>query len=395
MRPMATITQRTLPQRLLLGPGPANVHPGIMAALQQPVLGHLDPVFQEILVETAGQLRRLFGTENELTLAMTGTGFSGMESCLANLIEPGDTMLAGVNGFFGTRMAEFAQRFGAEVVEVNAPWGEPIDAAAVDAALRQNPGVKVVGVVHGETSTGVRQPIAEIASAAHAHGALLLMDAVTTLGGLPVQVDEWGVDAAYSASQKCVGTISGLAPLTLSPRARERMAQRAAALPTWYHDVEALHQYWSAQGFYHHTCSSTLVYGLKAALDLMDAEGVENRFARHQRCGDALKAGLEAMGLSLVAAAGHRLPMLTTVRIPEGAADLDVRKALLAEHGIEIAGGLGPLMGAIWRIGLMGYAARPENVRTFLAAFAQVLTAQGCAVDGGAGKNAAEALLSQ
>ena len=390
---MATITHRPLPQRLLLGPGPANVHPRIMEALQQPVLGHLDPVFQEILVETAAQLRRLFGTENELTLAVTGTGFSGMESCLANLIEPGDTMLVGVNGFFGTRMAEFAQRFGAEVLEVTAPWGEPLAAADIDRALNENPAVKVVGVVHGETSTGVRQPIEEIASAAHAHGALLLMDAVTTLGGLPVMVDAWGVDAAYSASQKCVGTISGLAPLTFGPRARERLAQRNAALPTWYHDIEALHQYWSAQGFYHHTCSSTLVYGLKAALDLMDEEGVENRFARHQQCGDALKAGLKAMGLSLVAAAGHRLPMLTTVRIPEGAADLDVRKALLAEHGIEIAGGLGPLMGQIWRVGLMGYAARPENVRTFLEAFADVLTTQGCAVDGDAAKAAAEARL--
>ncbi len=392
---MATMTKRELPNRLLLGPGPANVHPQIMAALQQPVLGHLDPVFQEILVETAGQLRRLFGTENELTLAVTGTGFSGMESCLANLIEPGDTMLVGVNGFFGTRMADFAKRFGAEVVEVTAPWGQPLAAEDVDNALHANPSVKVVGIVHGETSTGVRQPIEEIARVAHAHGALVLMDAVTTLGGLPVMVDAWGVDAAYSASQKCVGTISGLAPLTLSPRARERLAQRAAALPTWYHDVEALHQYWSAQGFYHHTCSSTLVYGLKAALDLMDEEGIENRFARHQQCGDALKAGLEAMGLSLVAAAGHRLPMLTTVRIPDGAEDLDVRKALLAGHGIEIAGGLGPLMGQIWRIGLMGYAARPENVRTFLAAFAQILTDRGCTIDADAGKAAAEVHLAQ
>ncbi len=391
---MATATRQPLPQRLLLGPGPANVHPDIMAALQQPVLGHLDPVFQELLVETAGQLRGLFGTANELTLAVTGTGFSGMESCLANLIEPGDTMLVGVHGFFGMRMAEFAQRFGAQVVEVTAPWGEPLSAADVAAALEQNPDVKLVGVVHGETSTGVRQPIAEIAAAAHAHGALVLMDAVTTLGGLPVQVDEWGVDAAYSASQKCVGTISGLAPLTFSPRARARLAERQAALPTWYHDMEALHQYWSAQGFYHHTCSSTLVYGLKAALDLMDAEGIENRFARHQQCGDALKAGLEAMGLSLVAAAGHRLPMLTTVSIPDGAADLDVRQALLAEHGIEIAGGLGPLMGQIWRVGLMGYVAQPANVTTFLDAFAGILTAQGCSVDGKAGRVAAEAALA-
>lgn len=374
---MANMAQRTLPQRLLLGPGPANVHPQIMAALQQPVLGHLDPVFQEILVETAGQLRRLFGTENELTLAVTGSGFSGMESCLANLIEPGDTMLVGVNGFFGTRMADFAKRFGAEVVEVTAPWGEPIDAADVKNALQAHPAVKVVGIVHGETSTGVRQPIQEIADAAHAHGALVLMDAVTTLGGLPVQVDAWGVDAAYSASQKCVGTISGLAPLTFSARARERLAERSAALPTWYHDVEALHQYWSAQGFYHHTCSSTLVYGLKAALDLMDEEGIENRFARHQQCGDALKAGLEGMGLSLVAAAGHRLPMLTTVSIPDGVEDLDVRKALLAEHGIEIAGGLGPLMGQIWRVGLMGYVAQPENVRTFLSALGRLLSHPG------------------
>ncbi len=391
---MATATRQPLPQRLLLGPGPANVHPDIMAALQQPVLGHLDPVFQELLVETAGQLRGLFGTANELTLAVTGTGFSGMESCLANLIEPGDTMLVGVHGFFGMRMAEFAQRFGAQVVEVTAPWGEPLSAADVAAALEQNPDVKLVGVVHGETSTGVRQPIAEIAAAAHAHGALVLMDAVTTLGGLPVQVDEWGVDAAYSASQKCVGTISGLAPLTFSPRARARLAERQAALPTWYHDMEALHQYWSAQGFYHHTCSSTLVYGLKAALDLMDAEGIENRFARHQQCGDALKAGLEAMGLSLVAATGHRLPMLTTVSIPDGAADLDVRQALLAEHGIEIAGGLGPLMGQIWRVGLMGYVAQPANVTTFLDAFAGILTAQGCSVDGNAGRAAAEAALA-
>lgn len=392
---MTSMAERKLPQRLLLGPGPANVHPQIMAALQQPVLGHLDPVFQEILVEAAGQLRRLFGTENEVTLAVTGTGFSGMESCLVNLIEPGDKMVVGVNGFFGTRMVDFAKRFGAEVIEVNGEWGRPLAAEDIDDALHQHPGVKIVGIVHGETSTGVRQPIPEIANVAHAHGALVLMDAVTSLGGLPVMVDEWGVDAAYSASQKCVGTISGLAPLTFSARARERIAQRIAALPTWYHDIEALHQYWSAQGFYHHTCSSTLVYGLKAALDLIDEEGIDNRFARHQRCGDALKNGLEAMGLSLFAVAGHRLPMLTTVRIPDGVADLDVRKALLAGHGIEIAGGLGPFMGEIWRIGLMGYAARPENVRTFLDAFPQALADQGYSVDADAGKAAAEAVLSR
>jgi len=364
-----------------------------MAALQQPVLGHLDPVFQQFLVETADKLRLLFGTDNELTLALTGTGFAGMESCLANLVEPGDRMLVCVNGFFGSRMAELAQRFGAEVLQISAEWGQPIDPEAVRNSLKANPDAKIVGIVHGETSTGVLQPVPEIAAAAHARGALLLMDCVTTLGGVPVRVDTWGVDAAYSASQKCVGGVPGLAPVTLGPRARERIKARKSVPPTWYHDLEALHRYWSAQGFYHHTCSSTLVYGLKAALDVIEQEGLPQRYTRHQKCGAALKAGLVAMGLQLVAAEGHRLPMLTTVRIPEGINDLNVRKRLLSEHGIEIAGGLGSLAGKIWRVGLMGYNARPEIVLTFLDALEAVLTAEGFVPPRGAGVRAATPLL--
>lgn len=363
---MAPVTDR-----LLMGPGPCNPYPQAMAGLALPVVGHLDPTFLARLDDTCQRLRAVFGTANALTMPLSGTGSAGMEASLVNVVRPGDPVVVGVNGLFGERLAECAVRLGADVVRVEAPWGEPLDPAAMAAAHRAP---AVIAVVHAETSTGVRNDVAAIAAAKG--DALLVADVVTSLGGMEVAVDAWGVDVAYSCSQKCLGAPPGLAPITLSPRARQRLVERPRS---WYLDLGLIAGYVEAGGgrTYHHTAPVSMVAALHGALGAVLDEGLAGSWERHERCGRALQDGLEAMGLQLVAPQDHRLAQLTTVRVPAdlagGAGEAEVRRRLLGEHDIEIGAGVGPMAGRVWRIGCMGHGARPRHVAAVLAALAEVL----------------------
>lgn len=383
-----------LPQRLLLGPGPSEVHPRVLRALATPVLGHLDPAFLALMDQVQADLREVFGTTNLVTLPLSGTGTAGMEAAIVNLVEPGDRVVVGIAGAFGERMAEIAGRCGAEVVRVETPWGRPVDPDDLRRAAAG--GADVIALVHAETSTGVLQPLEPVAEVAREAGALLLVDCVTSLGGIPVDVDRIGIDIAYSASQKCLGVPPGLAPITVSPRALERMERRTRPVPSWYLDLRLLTGYWREGGSrrYHHTAPISSVYALAEALVLLKEEGLEARWERQERLGRALQAGLEAMGLELFAAEGHRLPMLTTVRVPEGVDDAAIRRGLLEVYGIEIAGGLGAVAGQIWRIGLMGAACRPRAVLSVLAALDDLLAAAGFRFERGAGVAAAAAAMA-
>lgn len=352
--------------RILMGPGPCNPYPEATEALSRPLLGHLDPDFLAILDQTCDRLRTVWGTTNPLTLPVSGTGSAGMEAALVNLVHPGDVVVIGVNGLFGQRMCDVAGRAGAEVVAVEAPWGEPLDPAAV---LAGHPAPAIIALVHAETSTGVRNDVASVA--AGKGDALLLADCVTSLGGIPVDVDGWGVDAAYSGTQKCLGVAPGLAPLTVGPRAWER---RVARPQSWYLDLGMIGDYTSGgTRKYHHTAPVAMVTSLNAGLGALLDEGLEASWARHQACGQALQDGLVKMGLELCVADGHRLPELTTVWIPAGVDDAAVRRRLLDHYGIEIGSGAGPWAGRAWRIGCMGHTARPRNVTLLLAALAEVL----------------------
>jgi alanine-glyoxylate transaminase/serine-glyoxylate transaminase/serine-pyruvate transaminase len=381
------------PPRILLGAGPSNVHPRVYQAMMAPILGHLDPDFLHIMDETKGLLRAVFRTQSEETIAVSGTGSAGMEAAVANLIEPGERAVVCVAGFFGDRIAEMASRYGAEVTRVEAEWGRIIEPEAVEAALKAAGRTKLVAIVHAETSTGVHQPLDDIVRLTHQHGALLLADTVTSLGGCEVAVDDWGIDACHSASQKCLSCPPGMAPLTLSTRAAGALRSRETKVRSWYLDMSLLDNYWGGKRAYHHTAPMTMVYALREGLRLVLEEGLEARLDRHQRNGQALWAGLEAMGLTLHAQEGYRLPVLTTVRIPEGVEDVKLRHALLYEHNIEIAGGLGPLAGKVWRIGLMGVASSAENVLAVLQALEQELSAQGFRLEKGAGVAAADRAL--
>ena len=378
------------PRRVLLGPGPSEVHPRVLAAMTLPLLGHLDPDFLAVMDQTQELLRRVFRTQNRLTLAVPGTGTAGMEAVLVNLIEPGDKVLIGVNGYFGARMADIAGRAGAEVATIERPFGEVFDPDQVREAVRRV-GPKLVAVVHAETSTGAWQPVEPIARVVHEAGALLALDTVTSLGGVPVEVDAWGVDAIYSGTQKCLGGPPGLAPVSFGTRAVEAMHRRGSKVRGFYLDMTILERYWGPERVYHHTAPISLVYALREALDLVLAEGLDARHARHAENAAALAAGLEALGLSYVAPAGHRLPQLHCVRIPAGVDDLAVRRRLLADWGIEIGGGLGPLKGQAWRIGLMGQGSRREYVTLLLAALETCLRDAGCRVEPGAAAAAASA----
>ena len=372
------------PRRILMGPGPSDTHPRVLAALGAPTVGHLDPYFLQVMNETQSMLRQVFRTKNELTLAVSGTGSAGMETCVVNLIEPGDRMLVCVNGVFGGRMADVAGRAGAQVTTVERPFGEVFSAQQVaEAVARVKP--KVVGIVHAETSTGARQSLPEISQAVHAGGALLLVDTVTSLGGIPVEVDGWELDAVYSGTQKCLSCPPGLAPVTFGPRAVAAIDARKTKVASWYLDMTMVRNYWGQDRAYHHTAPINMNYALREALALVLEEGLEARFARHQRNHVALKAGLAAMGLSYAVAEGLQLPMLNAVLIPSGVDDLKVRQQLLKEFGIEIGGGLGPMKGKTWRIGLMGETSMPRNVLLFLAALERCLGDQGHAVPPGAG----------
>ena len=364
------------PLRLLLGPGPSPVHPRVLQALAAPTVGHLDPYYLRLMNEMQQMLRRLFSTTNEMTLAISGTGSAGMEATVVNLIEPGDSMLVCVNGVFGGRMVDVAQRAGARVTKVERPWGEVFDPSHLkDALALARP--KVVGIVMAETSTGAWQPIPEIANLVHDAGALLLVDAVTALGGVSVEVDRWGIDAIYSGTQKCLGCPPGLAPVSFGPRAMEVVLGRQTKIASWYLDVSMLAKYWGSERVYHHTAPINMTYALYEALRLVLEEGLEACYARHALNHRALRAGLAALGITYAAAEGHLLPMLNAVRVPDGVNDAAVRTALLEQFGIEIGGGLGDFKGKVWRIGLMGHGSRAANVITFLGALEQILAEQG------------------
>jgi alanine-glyoxylate transaminase / serine-glyoxylate transaminase / serine-pyruvate transaminase len=372
-----------------MGPGPSEIPPRILAALAAPTVGHLDPYFLKVMDETQQMLRQVFRTQNQLTIAVSGTGSAGMEACVVNLIEPGDRMVVCVNGVFGGRMADVAERAGADVTKVERPYGEIITAEDIRAAVAKTK-PKVVGIVHAETSTGAWQPLEEISKIVHDAGALLLVDCVTSLGGLPVEVDAWGIDAAYSGTQKCLSCPPGLAPVTFSSRAVEAIDKRKKKVQSWYLDMAMVRNYWSSQSrVYHHTAPINMNYALHEALRIVLEEGLEARFERHRKNHAALKGGLAAMGIGYAVKEPHQLPTLNAVTIPNGADDKAVRGQLLNEFGIEIGGGLGSMAGKVWRIGLMGEASSRRNVLLFLAALESCLRSQGLSPKAGAGVAAA------
>lgn len=357
-----------LTDRVLMGPGPCNPYPEAVQALARPMLGHLDPEFVALLDETCERLRTVFRTDNPMTLPISGTGSAGMEAAFVNLVGPGDPVVIGVNGVFGVRMCDVAARCGAEVVAVEAPWGQPIDPQQL---LDAHPAPRVIAVVHAETSTGARSDIAPLG--AGKGDALLLVDCVTSVGGIEVDVDGWGVDVAYAGTQKCLGVAPGLAPLTVSERARERLVERS---PSWYLDLRMIGRYTGpATGArtYHHTAPVSMVMSLHAGLGALLDEGLDAAVARHADCGRRLQQGLVDLGFELFAAEGHRLPQLTTVWVPEGVDDGATRAALLDRYGIEVGGGLGEFAGRVWRVGCMGHTARHRNVTLLLGALAELM----------------------
>jgi len=383
------------PQRILLGPGPSNIHPRVQMAMLAPMVGHLDPYFITIMEDTMELLRQVFRTRNKLTFPISGTGSAGMEASFCNFLEPGDIAVIAVNGYFGERMAEMARRNGAKVIPLAAEWGRIIEPEAIEAAFKKEKKVKLLALVHAETSTGALQPLTEASRLAKQYGALFLVDTVTSLGGHEVAVDDWGIDICYSGTQKCLSCPPGLAPFTVNELTFSTLQKRTQQMAGWYLDLSLLSTYWSSSRFYHHTAPISMVFALHEALAVVIEEGLEARTKRHLKHGAALQGGLEAMGLALHAQKGHRLSTLTTVRIPAGVDDLRVRQALLNKWNIEIGGGLGPLKGQIWRIGLMGYGSTAENVLLVLAALEKQLTDEGFSLKKGAGVAAASELLKQ
>ncbi len=361
--------------RLLLGPGPSPVHDRILEALGRPTIGHLDPQFLAIMDDVNARLRRLFGTENTLTFPVSGTGSAAQEAAMANLLEPGDTAIVGINGVFGGRLKEMAARMGAQVVSVEAEWGRIIDPEQMIQAHRKHPEARLVAIVHAETSTGVHQPLADIGRHLADSDTLFVVDTVTSLGGVPTELDANGVDVAYSGTQKCLGVPPGLAPISFSPRAVERIRTRSVPCQSWYLDAGLLADYVGegAQRKYHHTAPINMMYALHEGLLMADEEGLDARFERHAEVGGRLQTEVEARGFSMFAQEGYRLPQLTAARLPEGTVEGPLRKALLEDHGIEVGGGLGPAAGAIWRVGLMGSGATHENVDRLLAAIDTLL----------------------
>ena len=376
------------PLRKLMGPGPLDIHPRVYQALTTPIIGYLDPAYLKILDRVGDQLRKVFQTRNRVTNATPGTGTSGMETCVANLIEPGDKILVCVHGYFGDRLRQMVERQGAEITLITEEWGRPIDPQKVEAAMKAN-AFKVITLVHAETSTGVLQPMDDIVKLADKYGVMIILDTVTSLGGVEVKMDEWGIDAAYSCSQKCIGCPPGLSPVSFSDRAVEAVKNRKHPVNNWYLDLTLLEKYWGPERVYHHTSSSTLNYALLEALRLIDEEGLQNRFDRHLENHRALVAGIEALGLEMHVSPEYRLPTLNAVRIPEGIDDIELRRYLLETFNLEIGGGLGALKGKVWRVGLMGYSSSAENVLFFLSAISRALAIQGHKTDLAAGTEAA------
>ncbi|MFB6130107.1 MAG: alanine--glyoxylate aminotransferase family protein [Salinigranum sp.] len=373
------------PIRTLMGPGPSEVHPRVLRAMSTPLVGHLDPSFIDIMNDVQDLLRYAFRTDNEWTLPVSGTGSASMEAAIGNMVEPGDTMLVPTNGYFGGRMASMAERAGGEVVHVDAPWGEPLDPGDVEAAFEEHQ-PDIFGFIHAETSTGALQPdVPELTRIAHDHDAFVIADTVTSFCGVEFRVDEWDVDVAYAGPQKCLSCPPGASPLTLSDRAMDKVLSREEPARSWYLDLSLLEGYWGEERSYHHTAPITNVYAIREALRIVAEEGIEERWDRHRKMAGALKAGVEAMGMEMNAPDEYWLPSLNAVRVPAGVEDADVISYLLEEYDLEIASGLGDLAGEIFRIGCMGYSARPQNVSFLLTALGDALARQDVGVDVDAG----------
>jgi len=381
--------------RMLMGPGPSDVNPTVLAAMARPTMGHLDPQFLEVLDDVREMLRSTFQTANELTLAVSGTGSAGMETCVVNLIEPGDKMLVCSAGVFGQRMRDVAERVGADVTTIEVAWGEVFSEGEVAEAIDRSGPFKVVGIVHAETSTGAAQPIPGIARAVKEAGALLVVDTVTSLGGMEVKVDGWGVDACYSGTQKCLSCPPGLSPVTFSAAAEEAISNRKSKVQSWYLDMSMVRAYWGSERLYHHTAPVNMLYGLHEALRIVLEEGLEARWARHDLHHRALKAGLEALDISYLADPEHQLPMLNAVTVPEGVDEAAVRRRLVEEFSIEIGAGLGEFKGRAWRIGLMGESATRRHVEALLSALERILWEHNALESRGAALAAAAEVYSQ
>jgi alanine-glyoxylate transaminase / serine-glyoxylate transaminase / serine-pyruvate transaminase len=391
-----TLEEFIPPPRLLLGPGPSLVHARVLRALSSPLLGHLDPIFLNVMNDIQCSLRGVFETNHPFTIAISGTGSAGMEASMVNLVEPGDSVVIGINGVFGTRLASVVERCGGKAIRVEAPWGECIQPEAVEQAIVRSGPVKAVAVVHAETSTGVHQPLEDIAALCRSHGALFVVDAVTSLGGLPVGVDRLGIDVCYSGTQKCLSCPPGLSPFTMSERALAAVKGRRTPCQSWYLDMGLISEYW-AEGSraYHHTAPISMLYGLREALRLVEEEGLTARYKRHQINSDALLAGLEELGLTALPPAAYRLPMLNCVTVPAQIPEADMRTRLLSRYGIEIGGGLGPLKGKVWRIGLMGESSTEANVLTLLNALEALFLEGGWLSTPGAALQAASRVYGQ
>ena len=385
------------PQRILMGPGPSDVHARVLQAMAAPILGHLDPAFLRVMDDVMEMLRVVFQTSNRLTLPLSATGTAGMEAAFCNMVEPGDTVVIATNGYFGKRMADIASRCGAEVHTVEFPWGKPVgpDLSDLEGEMSKHRSIKALGVVHAETSTGILSPLPQLADLAHRYDALLIADVVTSLGGEEVSLDRWDVDVCYSASQKCLGAPPGLAPISLGPRAIKVLKERKTKIQSFYLNLAVLESYWSEDRVYHHTAPISMIYALREALRMAMEEGLDERIRRHARNAAALRSGLEAMGLELFADPSSRLNPLTTVLVPKGVNAAQVRRVLLVDYGIEIGGGLGEIASRVWRVGLMGESSRESNVLTFLSALERILAQEGYEVGRGAGVAGAQRALSQ
>lgn len=363
------------PRRILMGPGPSDVHPQVLAAQARPTVGHLDPLFIGMMDELKQLLQYAFQTRNEMTLAVSAPGSAGMETCFVNLLEPGDTVIVCRNGVFGERMRQNVERCGATAITVDNAWGEPVNPQQVEAVLKANPQAKYLAFVHAETSTGAMSDAKTLCALAQQYGCLSIVDAVTSLGGVELRVDDWGIDAIYSGSQKCLSCVPGLSPVSFSAKAVERIKARKRPVQSWFLDQSLVMSYWSggAKRSYHHTAPVNALYALHESLRLLAAEGLEQSWQRHKDMHLLLKQGLNELGLEFVVAEPYRLPQLNSVYIPAGVDDAAVRKQLLQQYNLEIGAGLGELAGKAWRIGLMGYAARRENVALCLKALQTVL----------------------
>ena len=373
------------PVRTLMGPGPSDVNPRILEAMSRPTIGHLDPAFVAMMDETKELLRYAFQTDHELTMPISAPGSAGMEACFVNLVEPGDKVIVCQNGVFGGRMKENVERCGGTAVMVEDEWGKAVDTGKVEEALVANPDARVLAFVHAETSTGAISDAEALAKLAHAHDCLVIADTVTSLGGSPLKVSEWGLDAVYSGSQKCLSCTPGLSPVTFSDRAVEAVKNRKSKVQSWFLDLNLVLGYWGggAKRAYHHTAPVNTLYGLHEALVVLEEEGIEHSWQRHQSNHLALRAGIEAMGLSFVVDEAERLPQLNSVSIPDGVDDATVRSRLLNDYSLEIGAGLGPMAGKIWRIGLMGFASNSKNVLNCLGALDAVLSDMGAPIKSG------------